>query len=253
MDIEFLLWDYDTEVRLKAEKDFINKFGHSPTKKEILSNIESNLSALSIEELAKAKTIGNIVMALVANKARAPPPVRGGFKLRYGRFVDEINNKYELPTSWRTTGVSHDKWHNNYTDNEIILCLKILKKVGDLDSLGLIMYSFGHIYHMYPALSLPNLKHIRDELIQCTDEAIMTIGKNTNKEDFHIRMIEILTGPIGYWDGFPEEIDYQISDCLSYTKKHLQWLHKRRMKRDLKYDIEEGLRGIERIEEGYNL
>lgn len=257
MDMKFLLWDCDLEIRSKTKEDFKKNLGQIPIRKEILSDIETDISNLSEKELLKAKEIADIIMALLADES----PLRDerGFsttgspnceccEMAYGSFVNEIREKYQLPNRW-----SMPKWFDNYTDEEIIICLKILEKVGDLTSLGLIINCFEHIYDMYLTFSLPNLTHVRDELIQSSRNTIYAIGRRANKKLFHRKIINLLKAPIDCWENDPRYIEYgNVDECLGYTKEYFQELKKIRMDKYLKDEIEKALEDIERISKEYD-
>ena len=135
INIGIRLWDYDLKARIEAETDFKKHFERLPTKKEILSIFFDNLSNLSKNQTVKVKEICDAAIVLMAEMGGAPTSERGFEDSIYWNFFTKVEKSYAL-----------SKWHTQYSDGEIIVCVKILGEIGDLRSLGLLVYGFDYIY-----------------------------------------------------------------------------------------------------------
>jgi len=230
INIGIRLWDYDLKARIEAETDFKKYFERLPTKKEILSIFFDNLSNLSKNQTVKVKEICDAAIVLMAEMGGAPTSERGFEDSIYWNFFTKVEKSYAL-----------SKWHTQYSDGEIIVCVKILGEIGDLRSLGLLVYGFDYIYDEEGIYDPVQIK-----LTECVEETVILISKNTKTNEYNETLITLLTEPISMW--IDESPDCYIGTCLDYTKKHLKILSKKRIRNELKYQIKDGLRFIKILE-----
>ena len=230
INIGINLWDYDLEDRIEAETEFKTHFEELPTKEEILSLFFNNLSKITKNQINKVKEICDAAIALMAETGGATTVERGFEDSKHWNFFTKVEKSYAL-----------SKWHTQYSDDELIICVKILGEIGELRSLELLVYGFDYIYDEDGIYDPAQIK-----LVECVEKTVSLISKNTKTNEYNEKLITLLTEPISMW--INESPDCYIGTCLNYTKKHLNILSKKRIRSELKNRIENGLRFIEILE-----
>ncbi len=237
-------WSHNKSVRKKSFEEFssVTKYP-AKAREKMFKLIKRNLNELSEQEKQKVREIANIVMARISDVYAITSSERGFGDRHFYGYIDEINEIYDYDY----------KLTDSFNIVEVQECLNILEKIGDADSLILIIYGLDFIFHPIPEGNDP----LADRDLKSTvliEKAITGIGERIGKKKVYEcvanELASVLLGWIDY--GMPEGIGLK-GNCLKYSKHYLKWLNlKLRDLGDNSYYVEQGLRIIPALEKRLN-